>query len=65
MRTGSYRWYSQTIEYNINRKSITNNFEFGSTYHKKNGNYKQNKKLTIVMCGDLVNSNWLHQELTF
>ena len=50
----------KTIEYNINRKSITNNFfEFGSTYHKKKGNYEQNKKLTIVMCGDLINSNWL------
>ena len=65
MRTDLTGGILKTIEYNINRKSITNNFfEFGSTYHKKNGNYKQNKKLTIVMCGDLVNSNWLHQELT-
>ena len=65
MRTDLTIGILKTIDYNINRKSTTNNFfEFGSTYYKKNGNYVQNKKLTIVMCGDLVKSNWLHQKLT-
>ena len=65
MRTDLTVGILKTIDYNINRKSTTNNFfEFGSTYYKKNGNYVQNKKLTIVMCGDLVKSNWLHQKLT-
>ncbi len=64
MRTDLTIGILKTIDYNINRKSTTNNFfEFGSTYYKKNGNYVQNKKLTIVMCGDLVKSNWLHQKL--
>ena len=65
MRTDLTSGILKTIDYNINRKSTTNNFfEFGSTYHKKKGNYEQNKKLTIVMCGDLINSNWLHNKLT-
>ena len=65
MRTDLVNGILKTIEYNINRKSTTNNFfEFGSTYYNNRGNYEQNKKLTIVMCGDLINSNWLHEKLT-
>ena len=64
MRTELVSGILKTIQYNINRKSTKNNFfEFGSTYHNDKGNYEQNKKLSIVMCGDLINSNWLHQEL--
>ena len=64
MRTDLTGGILKTIEYNINRKSITNNFvEFGSTYHYDKGNDEQNNKLSIVMCGDLINNNWLHQGL--
>ncbi len=64
MRTELVSGILKTIEYNINRKSTKNNFfEFGSTYHNDKGNYEQNNKLSIVMCGDLINKNWLHQGL--
>jgi len=64
MRTELVSGILKTIDYNINRKSTKNNFfEFGSTYHNNKGNYVQNNILSIVMCGDLINSNWLHQEL--
>ena len=35
MRTDLTSGILKTIDYNINRKSTTNNFEFGSTYHKR------------------------------
>ena len=64
MRTELVSGILKTIKYNINRKSTKNNFfEFGSTYHYDKGNYEQNNKLSIVMCGDLINNNWLHQGL--
>ena len=64
MRTDLIDGLLKTIEYNINRKSINNNFfEFGSTYAKNEGNYIENKKLSIVMSGNLIDNNWLNNDV--
>tara|TARA_B100001059_G_scaffold38495_1_gene31130 strand:+ start:1874 stop:4273 length:2400 start_codon:yes stop_codon:yes gene_type:complete len=48
-----------SISYNLNRKSLTNNFfEFGSIYHKIGKKYVQKKILGIALNGEIISKTW-------
>jgi phenylalanyl-tRNA synthetase beta chain len=48
-----------SISYNLNRKSLTNNFfEFGSIYHKIGKKYIQKKVLGIALNGEIISKTW-------
>ena len=55
MRTNLLDGFLKAISYNINRKSVKNNFyEFGSVYGYKLNSYTESKRLGIAINGDIV-----------
>ena len=59
MRTNLLDGFLKAISYNINRKSVKNNFyEFGSVYGYKLNSYTESKRLGIAMNGDIVEKSW-------
>ena len=51
--------FLNSISYNINRKSSSNNlYEFGSVYRKVTKNYIEKKVLGLALNGDIVSKNW-------
>ena len=59
MRTNLLDGFLKSISYNINRKSVKNNFyEFGSVYSYKSNSYVENKRLGIAINGDIVEKSW-------
>ena len=59
MRTNLLDGFLKAISYNINRKSIKNNFyEFGSVYGYKLNSYTESKRLGIAINGDIVEKSW-------
>ncbi|NQY09343.1 MAG: phenylalanine--tRNA ligase subunit beta [Flavobacteriales bacterium] len=49
----------EAIAYNINRKYANiKSYEFGALYHKRNGKYQEEKHLSILATGDVVNASW-------
>lgn len=49
----------ESISYNINRRNKDLKlFEFGKTYHKMLNNYEENKRFSLFMTGNSVNSSW-------
>lgn len=49
----------EVARYNINRKqSDLRLFEFGKTYHKKGAKYSENKKLVILLSGNMTTESW-------
>ncbi len=59
MRTNLLDGFLKCISYNINRKSVKNNFyEFGSVYGYKLNSYTESKRLGIAINGDIVEKSW-------
>ena len=59
MRTNLLDGFLKSISYNINRKSVKNNFyEFGSVYGYKLNSYTESKRLGIAINGDIVEKSW-------
>ena len=59
MRTNLLDGFLKAISYNINRKSVKNNFyEFGSVYGYKLNSYIESKRLGIAINGDIVEKSW-------
>ena len=59
MRTNLLDGFLKAISYNINRKSVKNNFyEFGSVYVYKLNSYTESKRLGIAINGDIVEKSW-------
>ena len=59
MRTNLLDGFLKAISYNINRKSVKNNFyEFGSVYGYKSNSYVESKRLGIAINGDIVEKSW-------
>ena len=59
MRTNLLDGFLKAISYNINRKSVKNNFyEFGSVYGYKLNSYTESKRLGIAINGDIVEKSW-------
>ena len=59
MRTNLLDGFLKAISYNINRKSIKNNFyEFGSVYKYQSNRYVESKRLGIAINGDVVEKSW-------
>ena len=59
MRTNLIDGFLKAISYNINRKSVKNNFyEFGSVYGYKLNSYTESKRLGIAINGDIVEKSW-------
>ena len=59
MRTNLLDGFLKAISYNINRKSVKNNFyEFGSVYAYKLNSYTESKRLGIAINGDIVEKSW-------
>ena len=59
MRTNLLDGFLKSISYNINRKSVKNNFyEFGSVYGYKLNSYIESKRLGIAINGDIVEKSW-------
>ena len=59
MRTNLLDGFLKSISYNINRKSVKNNFyEFGSVYGYKLNSYSESKRLGIAINGDIVEKSW-------
>ena len=59
MRTNLLDGFLKVISYNINRKSVKNNFyEFGSVYGYKLNSYTESKRLGIAINGDIVEKSW-------
>ena len=59
MRTNLLDGFLKAISYNINRKSVKNNFyEFGSVYGYKLNSYSESKRLGIAINGDIVEKSW-------
>ena len=49
----------EAITYNLNRKSINLKlFEFGTSYHKFNSGYSEEKHLTLLVTGNRTRENW-------
>ena len=50
----------EAVAYNINRKnSDIKLFEFGSTYHKFDDNYEEQKHFSLLISGNRNDNNWL------
>ena len=59
MRTSLLPGMLKSLSHNINRKNTDLKFyEFGSTYKKQNEFFKENKKLGIILTGEIIQSSW-------
>ncbi len=59
MRTSLLPGALEVLAFNINRQSKSLKFfEFGKTYQHANGGYKEEKYLSLVICGDVYRENW-------
>src|SRR5690606_1816621 len=59
LRTSMLSSGLQTVGYNHNRqKTDLKLFEFGKTYHKIDGQYKEKRHLSLFISGDRNQNNW-------
>ena len=59
MRTSLLPGALEVLAFNINRQSKSLKFfEFGKTYQHANGGYKEEKCLSLAICGDVYRENW-------
>ena len=59
MRTSLLPGALEVLAFNINRQSKSLKFfEFGKTYQHTNGGYKEEKCLSLAICGDVYRENW-------
>ena len=59
MRTSLLPGALEVLAFNINRQSKSLKFfEFGKTYQHANGSYKEEKCLSLAICGDVYGENW-------
>ena len=59
MRTSLLPGALEVLAFNINRQSKSLKFfEFGKTYQHTNGSYKEEKCLSLAICGDVYRENW-------
>lgn len=59
MRTSLLPGALEVLAFNINRQSKSLKFfEFGKTYQYANGGYKEEKCLSLAICGDVYRENW-------
>ena len=59
MRTSLLPGALEVLAFNINRQSKSLKFfEFGKTYQHVNGGYKEEKCLSLAICGDVYRENW-------
>ena len=59
MRTSLLPGALEVLAFNINRQSKSLKFfEFGKTYLHVNGGYKEEKCLSLAICGDVYRENW-------
>ena len=59
LRTSMLHSGLQTVSYNHNRQKIDLKlFEFGKTYHKKDGEYREKQHLAIFISGDRKQNSW-------
>ena len=59
MRTSLLPGALEVLAFNINRQSKSLKFfEFGKTYQHANGSYKEEKCLSLAICGDVYRENW-------
>tara|TARA_Y100001949_G_scaffold55840_1_gene46942 strand:- start:9045 stop:11441 length:2397 start_codon:yes stop_codon:yes gene_type:complete len=59
MRPNLLDGFLNSIAYNLNRKSNSNNmYEFGSIYHKSGAKYIEKKVLGIALNGNIISKTW-------
>ena len=59
MRPNLLDGFLNSISYNLNRKSNSNNmYEFGSIYHKSGAKYIEKKVLGIALNGNIISKTW-------
>ncbi len=59
MRPNLLDGFLNSISYNLNRKSNSNNiYEFGSIYHKSGTKYIEKKVLGIALNGNIISKTW-------
>ena len=59
MRPNLLDGFLNSIAYNLNRKSNSNNmYEFGSVYHKSGAKYIEKKVLGIALNGNIISKTW-------
>jgi phenylalanyl-tRNA synthetase beta chain len=59
MRTSLLPGALEVVAFNLNRQSKSLKlFELGKTYQQDNGGYKEEKHLSLVICGDVLKENW-------
>ena len=59
MRPNLLDGFLNSIAYNLNRKSNSNNmYEFGSIYHKSGAKYVEKKVLGISLNGNIISKTW-------
>ena len=59
MRPNILDGFLNSIAYNLNRKSNSNNmYEFGSVYHKSGAKYIEKKVLGIALNGNIISKTW-------
>ncbi len=59
MRTSLLPGALEVLAFNINRQSKSLKFfEFGKTYQQANGSCKEEKCLSLAICGDVYSENW-------
>ncbi len=52
----------ETLAYNVNRRQTDLKlFEFGKTYHKKDGKYVEKERLGVFMTGDVAAESWFEK----
>ncbi|MDE0472298.1 MAG: phenylalanine--tRNA ligase subunit beta [Ekhidna sp.] len=62
MKTSPVYTALEAVAYNINRRnSNLKFFEFGKSYEKKEGGYKETEWLTCCLTGNLTEANWMDE----
>src|SRR5690606_13647996 len=58
----------QTVSYNLNRRQKNLKlFEFGKGYYRKDGQYKEESRLALILTGNFSGESWVtaSREVTF
>ena len=64
MRIDLKSGFLNSISYNLNRKSNSNNlYEFGCIYNKSVKNYEEKKVLGVALNGDVISKNWSNKNV--
>ena len=68
MRTSLLPGALEVVAFNLNRQSKSLKlYEFGKIYQQEKDGFKEEKKLSLIICGDVVKDNWnvTHQPQLF